>query len=79
MGDVRIRSFAAGDEGAFFGMLMGAAIAAARAKAIRRLFLETNKKLTNAIRLYESAGFVHVPREAPSEYDRSDVCMEIML
>lgn len=57
--------------------LMGAAIAAARAKGASRLFLETNGKLTTAIRLYETAGFVHVERATPSEYDRSDVCMEM--
>ena len=58
-------------------LLMDTAIAAARAKGARRLFLETNGKLTTAIRLYETAGFVHVKRATPSEYDRSDVCMEM--
>jgi ribosomal protein S18 acetylase RimI-like enzyme len=58
-------------------LLMDAAIAAARAKGARRLFLETNGKLVTAIRLYETAGFVHVERATPSEYDRSDVCMEM--
>jgi putative acetyltransferase len=58
-------------------MLMDAAISTARAKGARRLFLETNGKLAPAIRLYETAGFVHVKRATPSEYDRSDVCMEM--
>ena len=58
-------------------MLMDAAIATARARGARRLFLETNGKLAPAIRLYEAAGFVHVQRTTPSEYDRSDVCMEM--
>jgi DNA-binding MarR family transcriptional regulator/GNAT superfamily N-acetyltransferase len=42
----------------------------------RGLFLETNKKLTPAIRLYESSGFRHAPRPAgPVHYARSDVYM----
>jgi GNAT superfamily N-acetyltransferase len=59
--------------------LIEAAIATAREKGARRLFLETNGKLTPAIRLYESAGFVHVARASASEYERSDVCMEMRL
>jgi ribosomal protein S18 acetylase RimI-like enzyme len=40
------------------------------------LFLETNSILAPAIRLYESAGFVHAPRPAgPSHYVRADVYM----
>jgi GNAT superfamily N-acetyltransferase len=59
--------------------LIEAVIARARELGARRLFLETNAKLAPAIRLYESAGFVHVKRATPSEYDRSDVCMELRL
>lgn len=41
----------------------------------RQLFLESNRKLTPAITLYESAGFVHSPRPEPSHYERSNVYM----
>jgi DNA-binding MarR family transcriptional regulator len=40
------------------------------------LFLETNRKLTPAIRLYESSGFRHAPRPpGPRHYARSNVYM----
>ena len=47
----------------------------------RHLTLETNHRMTPAIALYESVGFQHVPRHLwkPSEYERSDVRMEMRL
>lgn len=53
----------------------------ARKLGARRLFLETNNKLPDAIHLYESAGFRHIPKEhAPaSPYQRSNVAMEMRL
>src|SRR5580698_851993 len=46
-----------------------------------RLYLETNNKLVNAIRVYESLGFRHLPPELvhPSPYARANVYMELML
>lgn len=42
----------------------------------KTLFLETNSKLTPAIRLYESVGFEHQPTSRPdSHYRRADVYM----
>jgi GNAT superfamily N-acetyltransferase len=56
-------------------------IAEARSAGARRLYLETNRKLTAAIRLYESLGFRHLPPEriVPSAYARADVYMELYL
>ena len=53
----------------------------AREKSIRRLYLETNSKLQNAVRLYEAVGFRHLPGEkvAPSPYVRANVYMEMTL
>ena len=60
-------------------LLMESVIAAAKAVGAKRLFLETNHALTPAIRLYESVGFTHIPKEraAPSAYERADVPMEM--
>jgi len=55
--------------------LLEAVVAEYLARGARELFLESNSKLTPAITLYESAGFAHAPRPAPSHYERSDVYM----
>jgi len=61
--------------------LLERVIAEAWASGATRLYLETNHKLTPAIRLYESLGFQHLPaaRVTPSPYARSDVQMELYL
>jgi len=60
---------------------LGYVIEHARGLGMRRLYLETNRKLENAIHLYEAAGFRHVPVErlTPSPYTRADVFMELFL
>lgn len=60
-------------------LLGGAGTAWARERGFRRVFLETNSRLGNAIRLYERLGFRHAPRAHPSDYARSDVYMELEL
>ena len=61
--------------------LLEAVIAAARASGTRRLYLETNRVLAPAIRLYQSIGFQHIPpsRVVPSPYARADIYMEMTL
>jgi putative acetyltransferase len=53
----------------------------ARDLGAKRLYLETNSRLTTAIRMYESVGFRHLLREkvTPSPYERVDVFMEMDL
>lgn len=55
--------------------LIAAVIAEFLSRGARELFLESNSKLTPAITLYESSGFAHAPRPAPSHYERGDVYM----
>lgn len=53
-------------------------IDAARVLGARRLTLETNSKLMNAIHVYESLGFRHIDPSLvePSPYKRANVFME---
>jgi GNAT superfamily N-acetyltransferase len=59
--------------------LLEAVVDAARAAGTRRLYLETNRVLAPAIRLYQSIGFQHIPpsRVVPSPYARADIYMEL--
>jgi putative acetyltransferase len=54
-------------------------IAQGRALGAETLYLETNNKLLDAIHLYESLGFRHLPPErvTPSPYARANVFMEL--
>ena len=66
----------AGHQGLGIGRkLIETVIAEYLSRGARELFLESNSKLTPAITLYETAGFAHTPRPAPSHYERSDVYM----
>ncbi len=58
--------------------LLEHAIVQARALGAKRLFLGSNSILSNAVHLYESVGFTHLPPERrPSlGYARADVYME---
>ncbi|WP_309234401.1 GNAT family N-acetyltransferase [Nocardia sp. XZ_19_385] len=59
-------------------LVLAAAIDYARAQGATTLYLESSKRLANAVHLYESVGFVHVPpgslRQSP--YSRADVFMK---
>lgn len=62
-------------------LVLVAAIDHARALGATTLILESSTKLANAVHLYESVGFVHVPPEElpPTEYVRADVFMKYHL
>jgi GNAT superfamily N-acetyltransferase len=49
----------------------------ARENGAQTVFLETNSRLANAIRLYERLGFRHAVDPHPSDYARADVYMEL--
>lgn len=57
------------------------AIAEAARLGARRLYLETNSRLANAIHLYEAVGFRHLDPQhvTPSPYNRANVFMEMLL
>jgi putative acetyltransferase len=61
--------------------LLQHAIAQARGLNAKSLFLGSNKRLKNAVHLYESVGFRHVKPEnlPPMPYSRADVFMEMSL
>ncbi len=55
-------------------------IADARQMNARRLYIETNTTLKNAIHLYESVGFRHLPPgEGQSHFARGDAFLEMLL
>ena len=69
---------AASHQGRGIGEQLGAAgIAFAREAGAETVFLRTNSRLANAIRLYERLGFRHAPDLDPPEYARADVYMEL--
>ncbi len=61
--------------------LLSHVIGLARSLGAKRLYLETSTKLPNAIHIYESQGFTHLPpdRVRKSPYARSNVYMELFL
>ena len=61
--------------------LLEYAIQQARTMGAASLFLGSNSVLKNAVHLYESVGFTHVPPEKlpPMHYARADVFMEMAL
>lgn len=56
--------------------LMEAAIDFAKSNNIKTIMLESNRKLQPALKLYESVGFVEIPSDPNSPYDRADIKME---
>jgi putative acetyltransferase len=57
------------------------AVTQAKQIGARSLFLASNAKLKNAVHLYESIGFRHVPSDSlpPPHYTRANVFMEMPL
>ena len=80
--EVAKMTVAEGERGQGLGhQLLAYVIQFAQENSIKRLYLETNTKLQTAMRVYEAAGFRHVPadRVKPSPYTRANVYMEMVL
>lgn len=60
-------------------MLVAAAVDAARAMGMTRVYIETNSVLGPALKLYRDAGFVPLKEAQPSPYARADVQLELFL
>lgn len=59
--------------------LMQACVDYARSVGKKRIFLESNTKLTPAISLYRKFGFKEVPLAANSPYERVNIRMELAI
>jgi GNAT superfamily N-acetyltransferase len=59
--------------------ILAALIARARAKAVRRLFIVSNTKLENAIRLYRRHGFGDSAQNRHGHYERGNITLEMPL
>lgn len=67
-------------QGRRIGQRLGeAAVQRARALGARRVYLESNTKLTAALGLYHKLGFQHLPHAIPSPYARANVQMVLVL
>ncbi len=60
--------------------LVAHAIEQARRMGARSLFLGSSTKLPDAVHLYETSGFRHVPinKQTPLDYARADIFMELV-
>ncbi|MCG8574091.1 MAG: GNAT family N-acetyltransferase [Flavobacteriales bacterium] len=59
--------------------LMYACLDYAGQAGINRVFLDSNRKLTPALRLYEKVGFKEIPVPTDTPYERCDIRMELYL
>ena len=59
-------------------LLMNNCLAFAKAKKAESIMLLSNRKLENALRLYEKYGFIEVPMKE-NDYTRADIQMELKL
>ena len=68
-------------DGGIGRQLLAHVVEYARQLHAKRLYLETNTKLPNAVHLYEAQGFIHLPPERVrrSPYARSNLYMEMFL
>jgi GNAT superfamily N-acetyltransferase len=59
--------------------LMYACIDYAGQHGVKRLFLDSNRTLIAALKLYDKVGFKEIPTPADTPYERADIRMELYL
>jgi GNAT superfamily N-acetyltransferase len=59
--------------------LMYACIDYAVQHGVKRLFLDSNRTLIPALKLYDKVGFKEIPTPADTPYERADIRMELYL
>ena len=59
--------------------LMYACIDYAGQNGVKRLFLDSNRKLAPALKLYDKVGFKEIPTPKDTPYERADIRMELYL
>jgi GNAT superfamily N-acetyltransferase len=59
--------------------LMYACIDYAGQHGVKRLFLDSNRTLIPALKLYDKVGFKEIPTPADTPYERADIRMELYL
>ncbi|MFB0924004.1 MAG: GNAT family N-acetyltransferase [Vicingaceae bacterium] len=59
--------------------LMYACIDYAGKHGVKRLFLDSNRTLIPALKLYDKVGFKEIPTPADTPYERADIRMELYL
>ena len=60
-------------------LLLEAVITYAQEHDIKTLMLESNRTLKAALHLYQKIGFIEIPTDPNSPYDRADIKMELHL
>ena len=60
-------------------LLLNDALEWAKNNAVKKLMLESNRKLKPALKLYKSVGFYEIPSDPDSPYERADIKMELIM
>jgi GNAT superfamily N-acetyltransferase len=56
-----------------------ALIALARGRGVKKLYIASNRKLVQAIKLYKNLGFIELPVNNDPRYKRADITLELPL
>lgn len=60
-------------------LLLNEALVWSKENGVKKLMLESNRKLKPALNLYKKVGFYEIPQDPNSPYDRADIKMELIM